>query len=68
MIPDSLILWLLEDDVSIRHQAQCDLLNKDDKPLQAAHPGKRHFDMEIPGQPSRWNKVRALRVLEHFRV
>jgi hypothetical protein len=36
-------------------------------PLQAAHPGKRHFDMEKPGQPSRWNTLRALRVLEHFK-
>ena len=35
-------------------------------PLQAAHPGKRHFDMEKPGQPSRWNTLRALRVLNHF--
>ena len=35
-------------------------------PLQAKHPGQTHFDMEIPGQPSRWNTLRALRVLRHF--
>ena len=31
--------------------------------LRAAHPGKVHFVMEEPGQPSRWNTLRALRVL-----
>ncbi|MCB9248705.1 MAG: hypothetical protein H6613_09245 [Ignavibacteriales bacterium] len=36
--------------------------------LQAKHPGKVHFEMEKPGQPSRWNTLRALRVLKHFRV
>jgi hypothetical protein len=35
-------------------------------PLQARHAGQVHFDMEIPGQPSRWNTLRALRVLYHF--
>lgn len=35
-------------------------------PLQATHPGQVHFDMETPGQPSRWNTLRALRVLRHF--
>ena len=40
---------------------------KDGKwPLQAHHPGKRHFEMETVGQPSRWNTLRALRVLKHF--
>lgn len=34
--------------------------------LQAKHPGKVHFDMEKPGEPSRWNTLRALRVLKHF--
>lgn len=34
-------------------------------PLQAKHPGQVHFDMETPGQPSRWNTLRALRVLRH---
>ncbi len=35
-------------------------------PLQAKHAGQVHFDMETPGQPSRWNTLRALRVLRHF--
>jgi len=40
---------------------------KDNKwPLQAKHPGKVHFDMEKPGEPSRWNTLRAMRVLKHF--
>lgn len=40
---------------------------KDGKwPLQAKHPGQTHFDMEKTGQASRWNTLRALRVLKHF--
>jgi hypothetical protein len=35
-------------------------------PLQARHPGKVHFDMETPGKPSRWNTLRALRVLKTY--
>lgn len=35
-------------------------------PIQAKHPGKTHFDMEKSGKPSRWNTLRALRVLRHF--
>lgn len=35
-------------------------------PLQAKHPGQTHFDMEKTGKPSRWNTLRALRVLNHF--
>lgn len=35
-------------------------------PLQARHPGQTHFEMEKPGEPSRWNTLRALRVLKHF--
>lgn len=35
-------------------------------PLQANHPGQVHFDMETPGQPSRWNTLRALRVLRRL--
>lgn len=35
-------------------------------PLQAKHAGQVHFDMESPGQPSRWNTLRALRALRHF--
>ena len=41
---------------------------KDQKwPLQAKHPGKVHFDMETSREPSRWNTLRALRVLKHFK-
>lgn len=32
-------------------------------PLQNRHPGKTFFEMEQPGRPSRWNTLRALRVL-----
>ena len=35
-------------------------------PLQARHAGQTHFEMEKIGQPSRWNTLRALRVLKHF--
>jgi hypothetical protein len=35
-------------------------------PLQARHPGQTHFEMEQTGAPSRWNTLRALRVLKHF--
>lgn len=34
--------------------------------VQAAHPGQVHFVMEKAGKPSRWNTLRALRVLKHF--
>lgn len=37
-------------------------------PLQARHPGKTHFEMEKPGQPSRWNTLRALRVLRGYPI
>jgi len=37
-------------------------------PVQARHPGQTHFDMEKTGEPSRWNTLRALRVLQHFGV
>jgi hypothetical protein len=36
-------------------------------PVQAKHGGQVHFDMEKTGGPSRWNTLRAMRVLEHFR-
>ncbi len=35
-------------------------------PLQAKHAGQTHFEMEKAGLPSRWNTLRALRVLKHF--
>ena len=37
-------------------------------PLQAKHPGLTHFEMEKAGKASRWNTLRALRVLKHFNV
>ncbi|MCD4665478.1 MAG: hypothetical protein K8R68_09410 [Bacteroidales bacterium] len=36
--------------------------------LQANHPGQTHFNMEQVGKPSRWNTLRALRVLKHFKI
>ena len=36
--------------------------------LQAAHPGQVHFVMEQAGKPSRWNTLRALRVLNYFQI
>jgi hypothetical protein len=37
-------------------------------PLQGKHPGQFHFEMEPIGKPSRWNTLRALRVLNHFGI
>jgi hypothetical protein len=38
-------------------------------PLQNHYPGKEHFKMEPgPGKPSRWNTLRALRVLAWYRA
>jgi hypothetical protein len=34
--------------------------------MQAAHPGEVHFIMEKSGSPSRWNTLRALRVLKYY--
>lgn len=36
--------------------------------VQARHPGAVHFEMEKAGKPSRWNTLRALRVLKHFNI
>jgi hypothetical protein len=36
--------------------------------LAAHYPGQVHFKMEEAGKPSRWNTLRALRVLKHFRA
>lgn len=32
--------------------------------LGAPHTGKTYLEMEKPGEPSRWNTLKALRVLE----
>ncbi len=48
------------------------LLKKKSKDLTwnmpARHPGQVHFDMETAGKPSRWNTLRALRVLKNFKI
>jgi hypothetical protein len=36
--------------------------------VQAKHPGKEHVRMEKAGKPSRWNTLRAMRVLAHFNI
>ncbi len=36
--------------------------------LNANHSGSIHFQMENVGKPSKWNTLRALRVLKHFQV
>ena len=36
--------------------------------LASKHPGQIHFEMEKAGKPSRWNTLRAMRVLRHFRI
>ena len=36
--------------------------------LSSKHPGQTYFDMEQAGKPSRWNTLRALRVLRHFKI
>ena len=35
-------------------------------PLQNVHDGKNHVEMEAAGEPSRWNTLRAMRVLDWF--
>jgi len=48
------------------------LMNKRNKDgtwnMQAKHSGKEHFEMESAGNPSRWNTLRTLRVLKHFKI
>ena len=36
--------------------------------LQSKYSGQIHFEMEKAGTPSRWNTLRALRVLKHFQL
>ncbi|WP_299521401.1 hypothetical protein [Winogradskyella sp.] len=36
--------------------------------LRAKHPGQTHFDMEKARQPSRWNTLRALRILKFYKT
>ncbi len=35
-------------------------------PFQANHPGQVHIELEEAGKPSRWNTLRALRVLKRY--
>lgn len=35
--------------------------------VQAKHPGQVHFEMEKAGKPSRWNTLRAMRVLNRLK-
>jgi len=54
-----------------RMQDALDILKKkrrkDGKwPVQAKHAGQVHFEMESLREPSRWNTLRALKVLKHF--
>lgn len=56
-----------------RMQAAIDvLLSKRNKEgswnLNAKHAGQFHFEMEKAGKASRWNTLRALRVLKHFEI
>ena len=36
--------------------------------VQTKHPGKVHIEMEKAGNPSRWNTLRALRILKHYNI
>jgi hypothetical protein len=51
-----------------RFQLAIDLLRHKQKGgqwlLGFCHAGKTYFEMEVPGGPSRWNTLRAIRVLE----
>ena len=58
-------------DYDPRMQDALDILNRKRRndgrwPVQARHPGQTHFEMEKTGGPSRWNTLRAMRVLQHF--
>ena len=37
-------------------------------PLQQRYPGRTFFEMEEVGKPSRWNTLRALRVLKRYKT
>ena len=56
-----------------RMQAAMELLLKKRKKdgrwnLQAKHPGQTHFEMERARELSRWNTLRALRILKYYRL
>jgi hypothetical protein len=57
----------------VRMQDALDLILKKRNPertwnLQSRYPGAIHFEMEKAGKPSRWNTLRVLRVLRHFKI
>jgi hypothetical protein len=59
------------DEYDERMQDALDVLAKKRRkegtwPVQARHPGQTHFDMEQSGKPSRWNTLRALRVMGKY--
>lgn len=59
------------NDYDPRMQDALDVLQKKQRkdgswPVQAKHAGLVHFDMEQTGGPSRWNTLRALRVLRQY--
>ena len=33
----------------------------------ATYPGQVHLEMEKAGQPSRWNSLKALRILKYYK-
>jgi len=50
---------------------QLEIVRKKQRPegtwvLQNKHPGRTYFEFEQSGKPSRWNTLRALRVLRWF--
>ena len=54
-----------------RMKEALDIIIKKQKPdgywlLQNKHAGLTHFEIENTGKPSRWNTLRALRVLKYF--
>jgi hypothetical protein len=52
---------LLEEAIDIVRSSQCE----DGRwPLQHSYKGKTYFELERVGSPSRWNTLRALRVLK----
>ena len=56
-----------------RMKPAIELLLKKQRPdgrwnLNVRHPGKVHFDMEQAGKPSRWNTLRAMRVLNNYHL
>ncbi len=54
------------------HDAITIILKKRDKDgkwkLQANHKGRMHFEMETVGEQSRWNTLRALRILKFYGI